>query len=140
MTKYRSYERNAKPIRRTEPHPVWRGIGCFIMLIVPALSLGFSTIMVEAALSMGVDLPPGLLGYPVMPEILFRVPGLVGILGWIQSLNNLYAILVGAFVLILVLGTIMSVVYAFIYRLVGPPRYNEFDAPPTGARVRKYKR
>ena len=128
------------PRRSNEPHPVWRGIGCLIMLIIPALSLGFSYVMLESALSLGVDLPPGLLGYPVMPPLLFKVPGLVGILGWIQSLNNLYAILVGTAVLTLLLGGLIALGYAVVYRIVGPSHYSELDAPPTGYKVRKYKR
>jgi CHASE2 domain-containing sensor protein len=75
-----------------------------------------------------------------MPELLFKVPGLVGILGWIQSRNNLYAILVGAFTITIVLGSLIALVYAFVYRLVGPSRYTELDAPPAGIKVRKYKR
>ena len=61
MTKYRTHERKM-PRRSNEPHPVWRGIGCLIMLIIPALSLGFSYVMVNSALSLGVDLPPSLRG------------------------------------------------------------------------------
>ncbi len=139
MSKYRTYEKKA-PRRRNEPHPVWRGIGCLIMLLVPALSLGISAILVEAAPSLGIPLPPGLLGRPVMPEILFQVPGLVGILYWIQSLDNLYAVLVGAFAITVLLAGALALGYAFLYRFIGPPRYSEFDAPPPNIKVRKYKR
>lgn len=139
MAKHRSYERQI-PARSKEPHPVWRGIGCLIMLLVPALSLGISALLVEMALSAGIQLPPGLLGYPLMPNILFRVPGLVAILNWIQSLHNLYAILVGAFTVAIILASLFALGYAFVYRLVGPPRYSGMDAPPPNIKVRKYKR
>ncbi len=139
MAKYRSYEKNL-PSRSKEPHPVWRGIGCLIMLIVPALSLGLSTILVQIAPSLGIQLPDGLLGRPVMPELLFKVPGLVGILNWIQSLNNLYAILAGTFTITVLLAGLIALLYAFTYRLVGPPRYSGIDAPPPNIKVRKYKR
>lgn len=139
MAKHRSYERQI-PARSKEPHPVWRGIGCLIMLLVPALSLGISALLVEMALSAGIQLPPGLLGYPLMPNILFRVPGLVAILNWIQSLHNLYAILIGAFTVAIILASLFALGYAFVYRLVGPPRYSGMDAPPPNIKVRKYKR
>jgi hypothetical protein len=129
MAKYRSYEKSP-PSRSKEPHPVWRGIGCLIMLIVPALSLGLS----------GIQLPDGLLGRPVMPDLLFKVPGLVGILYWIQSLDNLYAILVGTFTITVLLAGLIALIYAFTYRIVGPPRYSGIDAPPPNIKVRKYKR
>lgn len=139
MSKYRTYEKKT-PARSREPHPIWRGIGCLIMLLVPALSLGISTILVQIAPSFGIQLPEDLLGRPVMPELLFQVPGLVGILNWIQSLNNLYAILVGTFTFMILLAGLLALVYAFIYRVVGPPRYTGMDAPPPNVKVRKYKR
>jgi len=139
MTKHRTYERQL-PARSKDPHPVWRGIGCLIMLLVPALSLGISVLLIEMALSLGIQLPPGLLGYPLMPNILFRVPGLVPILNWIHSINNLYAILVGAFAIAIILASLLALGYAFLYRLVGPPRYSPLDAPPPNIKVRKYKR
>jgi hypothetical protein len=139
MSKNRSFERQV-PMRSKEPHPVWRGIGCVIMLLVPALSIGISSIIIEMALAAGVQLPPELLGYPLMPNILFQVPGLVALLRWIQSLNNLYAILVGAFTVGVVLSGLFAVGYAAMYRLVGPSRYSGIDAPPENIKVRKYKR
>jgi hypothetical protein len=140
MTKYQNYAKKASPLRSKEPHPVWRGIGCFIMLLVPALSLGISYILIELALEQGIQLPPELLGRPLMPPILFRVPGLVGILNWIQSLNNLYAILVGTLTVTVVLGGLLGFAYAFVYRLIGPSPYTDMDARPQNIKVRKYKR
>lgn len=139
MAKYRSYEKQP-PARSKDPHPVWRGIGCLIMLIVPALSLGISVILVQLAPSLGIQLPDGLLGRPVMPELLFKVPGLVGILNWVQSLDNLYAILVGMFTFTVLLAGLIALIYAFTYRIVGPPRYSGYDAPPPNIKVKKYKR
>lgn len=139
MSKYRSFEKQMPP-RRKDPHPIWRGIGCLIMLILPTLSFGISTILVQIAPSMGVYLPVELLGLPVMPELLFKVPGLVGILYWIQSQNNLYAILLFTFVVTVVLAGIIGLLYAFMYRIMGPPRYTGYDAPPTNIKVKKYKR
>lgn len=139
MSKYRTYEKKT-PARSSEPHPVWRGIGCLIMLLVPALSLGISVILVQMAPSLGIQLPDGLIGRPVMPELLFQVPGLVGILNWIQSLDNLYAILVGMFTITILLAGVLALVYAFAYRIVGPARYSGMDAPPPNIKVKKYKR
>jgi hypothetical protein len=139
MAKNRSLQRQV-PARSKEPHPVWRGIGCLIMLLVPALSIGISYIIIKMALEAGVQLPPELLGYPLMPDILFRVPGLVALLSWIQGRNNLYAILVCAFTVGIILASLFALGYAAMYRLVGPPRYSGIDAPPENIKVRRYKR
>lgn len=140
MPKYQSFERQAKPIRRKDPHPIWRGIGCLIMLLVPAISLGASTILVGMAPDLGLAFPPGLMGRPVMPKYLFYVPGLVGILDWIQSLDNLYAVLLVTFIVTVLLMGITALGYAFIYRIAGPGRYTRFDAPPPNIKTKKYKR
>jgi hypothetical protein len=110
------------------------------MLIIPALSLGISSILVQLAPSLGIQLPIELLGPPLMPEILFQVPGLVGLLNWIQGRNNLYAILAGTFAITIFLAGLLALGYAFIYRFVGPPQYSDLDAPPSSIKVKKYKR
>ena len=139
MAKYRSYEKKA-PARLKEPHPVWRGIGCLTMIVVPAISLGIGAVLVEMAPALGIQFPAELLGPPMMPPFLFQVPGLRPLLYWIQGQNNLYAILVGAFVATVLLAGLMAFGYALIYRLVGPSRYSGYDAPPPNVKVRKYKR
>ena len=139
MSKYRSYERKVPP-SRNEPHPIWRGIGCLIILIVPVLSFGISTILLQLAPSLGIQLPVELLGRPLMPDFMFQVPGLVRILTWIQSLDNFYAILVGTFSITVILASLLALGYATIYRFIGPPRYSSLDAPSSNIKVKKYKR
>lgn len=139
MSKYGSYRKVAPP-KSYEPHPIWRGIGCFLMLILPPISYVFSMLTVDYAIKQGIRLPEGLAGYPTMPELLFSIPGLVNILFWIQSLNNLYANLLVAFFILVIVGGILAMIYAVMYRVSGPPQYSEFDAPPTSQKVKKYRR
>ncbi len=140
MSKYQTYARKSRPPRRNEPHPIWRGIGCVIILFVPVLSYILSTIAVDYALKSGIQIPAGLLGSPVMPDWLFVVPGLVGFLNWIESQYNLYAYLLMALFFAVALGGVMSLVYAILYRIAGPPRYTELDAPPPSVKTKKYTR
>jgi len=139
MSKYRTYQRQAPPPQR-DPHPIWRGIGCFIALVVPVLSFGISSILIQAAPSMGIQLPVELLGRPLMPEYMFAVPGLVGFFKWLESIDNLYALLLGTFIVAVLLSAVLALIYAFVYRIVGPPRYTELDAPIDNVKVRRYKR
>ena len=127
-------------MRRKDPHPIWRGIGCFLMLIIPVLSWGISAIFIEMAPNLGIQLPVGLLGPVYMPQILFKVPGLVQVLYKIESINNLYGILLGTFTFTIILGGVMALVYAFIYRFAGPPRYTDLDVPPPNIKTKRYKR
>jgi len=140
MSKYSGYEKKVNLHKQPEPHPIWRGIGCFIMLVTPVLSYLLAVIAVNYAMEQGIRLPEGLAGYPVMPDWLFFVPGLVKILYWIQSRQNLYAYLFMTFVFIVALGGVISLLYAVMYSIAGPKRYNALDAPPPNVKTRKYKR
>ncbi len=138
-SKYRSYTPDPPPIPR-EPAPVWRGIGCLMLVIIPVIAWILSTLLVELAPSYGISLPPELLGPPAIPSFLFQVPGLVGLLSWIQRQNNLYAILLGTFLLSVLLMGLVALGYSFLYRLFGPPRYGPLDVPPPKVKARKYRR
>ena len=139
MSKYGSF-RKAVPPKSYEPHPIWRGIGCFIMLILPVLSYVISVLTIDYGIKQGIRLPDGLAGYPVMPEVLFRVPGLVNMLFWIQGQNNLYAYLLVAFFILVLSGGVLALIYAVMYRISGPSPYSQFDAPPQNIKVKKYRR
>lgn len=140
MSKYGDYNRQVNLRRRSEPHPIWRGIGCAIILIIPVLAYILGAIAVDYAVKEGIRLPEGLAGYPVMPDWLFYVPGLVPLLSWIEGRYNLYAYLLMAFFFTVALGGVVSLVYAIMYRMVGPKQYTHLDAPPANIKVKKYKR
>ena len=139
MSKYGSF-RKVTPPKNYEPHPIWRGIGCFLIVVLPPISYVISMLTVDYAIQQGIRLPDGLAGYPTMPKVLFSLPGLVNILYWIQSLNNLYANLIVAFFILVLLGIVTAFFYAMMYRVSGPPQYSEFDAPPPNRKVKKYRR
>jgi hypothetical protein len=54
--------------------------------------------------------------------------------------NNFWAVLVFTFAIIVVLGSIMAVIYGYMYSMFGPPRYGPQDAPPMRVKVKRYKR
>jgi len=111
-----------------------------MMLFLPVISYAISMLTVDEAMRQGIRLPEGLVMNPVMPEFLFRVPGLVDLLYWIQAQDHLYAYLLVAFFILVLLGGIFSFAYALLYRVVGPPAYSQFDAPPPKVKVKKYRR
>ena len=75
-----------------------------------------------------------------MPKALWNTSTFAPILAPIQGQQNLYAI-AAVFLLYLILGgALISLLYALVYHLVGPPVYSEIDAPPPPVKVRKYTR
>ncbi len=142
MTKWNVADSRSRSLRpaQSETHVIWRGIGCLLMLIVPIMSYLLATIFVSTAITLDWPIPYQLLGNPIMPAALWRVQLLSPILGFIESQPNLYANLVVAVVFILVLSGLLTVVYAVLYRMIGPSRYGPLDAPPPKISARSYKR
>jgi hypothetical protein len=118
MTKYQVVEAKDK----WEVHPVWRGIGLLLIIIMPILSYAVSDLLLDANIDK-IRLPSELTR-PV-DTVVFGV------------VNYLWArvVLTGLFT---VIGfTILSIIYSIIYRFAGPDRYGPLDVPPERRRPRR---
>jgi hypothetical protein len=140
MGKYTSYVKQKPKPRVTGVHPVMRGIGCIMIVLVPILAYGLSILAVDYGVSRGWPLPAEWFGPPSIHPLLFRVQGLQPILQFLQAQNNLEVNLVFTIVLIIIIGGIMTLIYGYIYTLFGPPKYGPQDAPPVRVKVKRYKR
>lgn len=141
MGKYSSYSRPKPKPRNLGVHPVMRGIGCILMVVVPIIAYGAAILVVNYGATHGWPIPPEWFGPPSLPEVLWNVQGLRTPLAFLQAQNNLEANLVVAIALTILIGGVMSILYGYIYSLFGPPRYGPQDAPPIrGVRVKRYKR
>jgi hypothetical protein len=141
MGKYTSYTRTKEKPRNQGVHPVMRGIGCILMIIVPILAYGVSILLVNAGPSWGWPIPVEWYGPPSLPPVLWNVAGLQPILNFLQTQQNLEANLIFTVVITIVIGGIMSMIYGYIYKLFGPPQYGPQDEPPIrGRKIKPYKR
>lgn len=138
MGRYRDTFKEAE--RKAEgPHPIWRGIGCMIIIIVPILSFTGASLTMPVLLSRGL-VPEQLLFTPLAPDWLWYVPILAQAFQVVFGHFAILATLIVTFVYILILGGIFSFVYALMYRSVAPSRFGPMDAPPPKVKVRKYRR
>lgn len=140
MGKYTTYTRRPPKPRNRGVHPVMRGIGCIMIVVVPILAYGASVILVNLARARNWPMPPDWYGPPTIHPILWKIQGLTSALRFLQTQNNLEANLVFTAVITVVIGGIMSIVYGYIYSLFGPPLYGPQDAPPIRKKVKAYKR
>jgi len=138
MGKYSPTTVSRKP-RIERPHPVWRGIGCILMIVVPILSFGLAELTVQSTWAQQY-IPYQLLGYPILPTSLWKAGFLNPILAFIQSLPDFYGVLIFLFFYVVVIGAVISVGNAFLYKFLGPPRYGPQDAEPPKIKVKSYKR
>lgn len=125
--------------KQREPHPIWRGIGCVLMLVIPAISIFIGKLFIDFALENKWRIPYQLLGIPKMPDILYKSAGLRPLLPMLR-IPNLYAYIVASVVCILILSSVISMVYAVIYRMANPSRYGPLDAPPSRVKAKKHSR
>src|SRR5712691_3271761 len=140
MSKYSSHARQAPKAERGVIHPVMRGIGCVMMVIVPFLAYGISVLLVNYGAKHGWPIPPNWYGTPTFHPLLWRVTGFVPILNFLQAQTNLTANIIFAIAIAVVVFGIMSLVYGYVYTIFAPPRYGPTDAPPIRVKVKRYKR
>ncbi|MBN2116239.1 MAG: hypothetical protein JW730_06705 [Anaerolineales bacterium] len=141
MGKYSSYSRPQPKPRNRDVHPVMRGIGCIMIVVVPILAYGTAVLLANFGAAQGWPLPREWFGPPTIHPLLWKVQGLVPILQFLQTQNNLEVNLIFAAVLIIVIGGVMALIYGYMYTIFGPPKYGPLDAPPIkGRKIKPYKR
>lgn len=139
MGKYTKFARR-RPQPQREQHPIWRGIGCILILIVPPISFILADLVVKYGLGRGWPLPPEMLGYIIFPEWVWKIPVLASLAAPIANYANLKAVLVFFVIVLVLLIGLYTTIYAFVYRVTGPPLYSAVDAPPPSRKTKRYKR
>ncbi len=123
-----------------KPRPIWRGIGCLLIILVPVLSYAAAVESMPFFFNRGL-VPSDLLITPNVPSWLWTgIPVLAQIIHFFIGRYALPAYLLLTFVYILAIGGFFSMLYALMYRISGPSRYGPMDAPPPKIKVKKYKR
>ncbi len=137
MPKYGARNKPEMPKVNREVHPVMRGIGCIMMVIVPIISYLASTVIVNY---LPIPLPPEMTRPIDIPGWMFNLNGLVPVFNYIESQPLLIAYIIFTVLIAVLLFTIMAIVYGFIYKAFGPSQYGPLDEPPIRKKVKKYSR
>ena len=116
MGRYDKYSR--KEVQETKGiHPVWRGIGCVMFVLMPLMAYAGAVELVKANYKNGwVRMPTELAGTVTIPNI--------------GSIQNLYAYLAVGLVLLVIGFGVLTILYSILYSVAGPPKYGPTDAPP----------
>ncbi len=140
MTKYTQVRQRRGPTPQEQLDPIWRGVGCLLIVIVPVISYILGAATMQIAVDQNWPVPYQLMGVPVLPAALTGNAALSPIVNFLEAQQNLYGILLLALIYVLVLGGILTWAYSVVYKYVGPPRYGPLDAPPPKIAVKRYKR
>ena len=141
MGKYTTHSRQPAKRRNVGVHPVMRGIGCIMIVLVPILAYGVALLLIDYGIQRGWPIPPSWLQPITIPPLLFSLRGLEPVWNFILRQDDLIAKIVFTIAITVLIGGIMSMIYGYLYSIFGPPRYGPQDAPPIrGVKVKRYKR
>ena len=130
MSKYDKFQvQRSMRDRPYEIHPIWRGIGCLLIIISPFIAYSLAHVLVNLNLDAGWFVIPG----DLAQTIRIPVPGLN------IAIPYLYAKLMLAGVFLVMGAGLLMIIYAFIYQLVGPSRFGPLDAKPVRRSPKKKK-
>jgi hypothetical protein len=113
------YDRYDKPKIKTKDqkmHPIWRGIGCLMLILIPVMGYAAADVFLQAAPGWGL-FPRSSDLYQNIDLQYIILPFSIG-----QVVFTIFFAVVGFL--------LFSLVYAFVFRVAGPPRYGPTDAPP----------
>jgi hypothetical protein len=135
MGKYSTYQVSKKE-RPWKIHPIWRGIGCAILVIVPILSYVGAVSFVRANFeNRWIAVPSEIAGWINFAPIYQYVPFLRAFLA---SLGRIYYMDIIMTFMFMVIGFgLLTIVYSFLYNFTGVPRYGPTDSPPIRKSPRK---
>ncbi len=132
---------HVSPQARERPwkiHPIWRGLGCVMMLIIPIMSYAGASILIELNQDQGWGFPvPRELTRTQTINIPIPIPGIPDVYFEVEHL--LGNLVLGVLLMLVGFGLLM-VLYAILYRVLGPPRFGPLDAEPVRRKPKEKKK
>lgn len=119
MGKYGKVGRQVNSKERPwQVHPIWMGIGCLLLILIPIIAYAGAVLLVEAnTKAKWIAVSSDLMRTITLPVLGLQVP-------------HLLANLLAAAVLALIGFGVLMVIYAIIYSVIGPEKYSPLDSPP----------
>jgi len=121
-------------------HPVWRGIGCMTIILIPVLSYAAASVTLPMLEARGL-IPYGLRATSELPDWLWDInPTLAGGIQGLLRNPDFYPMAILTLLYMMIMGSLFSIVYSLLYRMVSPKRYGPTDAPPIRVKTKRYRR
>lgn len=139
MGKYQTYQKH-KDLPRNEVHPVWRGIGCLIIIITPIISWAAAEVLLGLGKTQKWAFLYEMSGNIRFPDYIYKIPVILVAANFISSIAYLKALLLFFFLILILLSGVFALLNAMLYRMIGPPRYTAIDAPAPRVKTKRYTR
>ncbi len=98
-------------------HPIWRGIGCIMLILMPVMAYAGAVELVNANFANG--------WVPMPAEFAKAVD-----IPFLGTVRYLYAYIAMGLILLMIGYGILTILYSILYSAIGPPKYGPTDAPP----------
>lgn len=121
MSNYSLYQKKEKKPKKTI-HPIWRGIGCVLLVVIPFISYIAADFLItnHEDFSWVVITQELMVNYPKDPYILEKI---------------FYTAII-----VFILYLILTVITFFVDRFFGPSHYGPYDVPPNEVEIKRSKR
>jgi hypothetical protein len=137
-SKYTKYQNLAPVTRRWNVHPIWQGIGCILIILIPLMSFAAATLLIEANKTQNYFPVSPELNQPVdLTKVLKYMPGLDGVVRWTEQFSKIELMVTAG--IVIVGFALLSFLYSIIYNMLGPSRYSPLDVPDIKRRGKKQK-
>jgi len=110
-----------------------------MIVLIPVVSYAAAEVTMPFFLNRGL-VPRELMFTPQTPEWLQVAPVLAQVFRFLFGRYAILATLGLTVLYIIFFAGILTVIYAFMYRMATPSRYGPMDAPPPRIKIKKYKR
>jgi hypothetical protein len=140
MGKYSSSSRRPPAPKRDQIHPLVRGIGCLMFVLVPILAYGIATLVVPMTGRWGLPVPPEWYGPANIQNPATNVPYLSDFFDLILKQDNLVVNVIFALIITVVLYGVLSILYGYVYSMAAPSRLGPTDVPQPRVKTKKYRR
>jgi hypothetical protein len=128
MSKYTKYQFPSDDEPVLDVHPVWRGIGCLLLVVLPILSYVLAMEAVRANMRYRwLPVPVEVSGFIDFSPVYYAIPA---VRPFLLALGRIYYLdLIMAFVFSIIAFGLVTIAYSAVYRLSGQQRYGPTDAP-----------
>jgi hypothetical protein len=127
MSRYKFVEQKRQEKAQTKIHPIWRGVGFVMMVLIPIISYAAAEVLIaQNTKSNFLPWPYDLMAKP--GELLYNGD------------QMLYLKIIGTIIFMLVFYGIFTLITFAVNSIFGVSRYGPYDVPPINAKVRKKAR
>ena len=139
MGKYDYFQKAKGPLKK-DIHPVWSGIGLLISIISPIISGAAALVLLEFGKSQTWPFLYSLSGYIHFSAVFYQIPLVKIVANYLSSIPDFKALVLFFIIFLMLFSSLFAFINAVLFRLMGPPRYSDLDAPAPRIKTKKYTR